>query len=94
MDGRIATRRTLALAASLGLALACSSPAALAHAGGHRGGCKAFGQLNRAIGQDPALFGFPDARNLGDIVSSFAGQSSGQPGVGDVVREVDHAACG
>jgi len=67
---------------------------ALAHEGGHQGGCAAFGQVNRVIGQDPAAFGFPDARNLGDIVSSFAKADDGQPGVGDVVENVDHAACG
>jgi hypothetical protein len=67
---------------------------AFAHEGGHQGGCAAFGQLNHDIAQDPAAFGFPDARNLGDIVSSFATLPDGQPGVGDVVETVDHAACG
>lgn len=67
---------------------------AFAHEGGHQGGCEDFGHLNRAIGQDPAAFGFPDARNLGDIVSLFAQADDGQPGVGDVVENVDHAACG
>lgn len=66
---------------------------AFAHEGGHKGGCADFGHVNRAIAQDPAAFGFPDARNLGDIVSSFAVADDGQPGVGDVVENVDHAAC-
>lgn len=80
-----------AVAAAFGLLAA--SPA-VAHQGGHQGGCEEFGHINRAIGQDPAAFGFPDARNLGDIVSSFATTDDGHPGVGDVVAEVDHAACG
>jgi len=68
---------------------------AFAHEGGHQGGCEAFGQLNHDIAQDPAAFGFPDARNLGDIVSGFARVDDGQPGVGDVVENVDHAnGCG
>ncbi|HZO48954.1 MAG TPA: hypothetical protein VFB26_02310 [Gaiellaceae bacterium] len=67
---------------------------AYAHEGGHQGGCADFGHVNRAIGQDPSAFGFPGARNLGDIVSSFAVMPDGQPGVGDVVENVDHLACG
>jgi len=78
-------------AAALGLAAVTS---ALAHEGGHQGGCEDFGHINREIAQDPAAFGFPDARNLGDIVSGFAVAEDGQPGVGDVVEEIDHAACG
>jgi hypothetical protein len=62
---------------------------AFAHQGGHQGGCADFGHSNRAIAQDPAAFGFPDARNLGDIVSSFAVDPDGR-GVGDVVENVDH----
>ncbi len=80
-----------ALAAAFGLLAATP---AFAHEGGHQGGCEEFGHINRAIGHDPAAFGFPDARNLGDIVSSFAVADDGQPGVGDVVENVDHAACG
>lgn len=80
-----------AVAAAFGLLAATP---ALAHEGGHQGGCEQFGHLNRAIGQDPAAFGFPDARNLGDIVSQFAVADDGQPGVGDVVENVDHLACG
>jgi hypothetical protein len=67
---------------------------ALAHEGGHRGGCEEFGQFNRVIGQNPGAFGFPSARNLGDIVSGFAKLNDGQPGVADIVENVDHAACG
>ena len=67
---------------------------ALAHEGGHPGGCEEFGQINRLIGQNPGAFGFPSARNLGDIVSGFAKLDDGQPGVGDIVEDVDHAACG
>ncbi|HEY3017481.1 MAG TPA: hypothetical protein VGJ23_01485 [Gaiellaceae bacterium] len=80
-----------AFAAALGLLTAAP---AFAHEGGHQGGCEEFGHLNRVIGQDPAAFGFPDARNLGDVVSLFAQADDGQPGVGDVVENVDHAACG
>ena len=80
-----------AVAAAFGL---LAPMPALAHEGGHQGGCADFGHINRAIGQDPAAFGFPDARNLGDIVSSFAVAPDGQPGVGDVVENVDHLACG
>jgi hypothetical protein len=67
---------------------------ALAHGGGHKGGCEEFGQINYDIGKDPAAFGFAGARNLGDIVSGFAKLSDAQPGVGDIVEEIDHAACG
>jgi hypothetical protein len=74
-------------------ALLAAAPA-LAHEGGHQGGCEEFGHVNRAIAQDPAAFGFPDAENLGDIVSGFARADDGNPGVGDVVENVDHAACG
>jgi hypothetical protein len=81
-----------ALLAAL-LATAMAAPA-VAHSGGHRGGCEEFGQINRLIGQDPASFGFPDARNLGDIVSVFAKADDGVPGVGDIVESIDHAACG
>jgi len=74
-------------------ALLAAAPAP-AHEGGHKGGCEEFGQINYDVGKDPAAFGFPDARNLGDIVSSFATASDGRPGVGDIVEQVDHAACG
>lgn len=73
-------------------ALLAAAPA-LAHEGGHKGGCEEFGQINYDIGKDPAAFGFPDARNLGDLVSSFAKASDAQPGVGDIVEQIDHAAC-
>ena len=59
-------KKTLTLGAALGLVPAFLSPSALAHQGGHQGGCEEFGQLNRAIGQDPAGFGLPEARTLGD----------------------------
>jgi hypothetical protein len=74
-------------------ALLVAAPAA-AHDGGHRGGCEEFGQINYDIGKDPAAFGFAGARNLGDIVSGFAKTADAQPGVGDIVRNIDHAACG
>lgn len=77
-----------------GLLIAASGSAVLGHAGGHRGGCEGFGHLNRLIGQDPAAFGFPWARNLGDLVSWFAALEDGSPGVGDIVDSVDHLACG
>jgi hypothetical protein len=85
------TRSTIAAAAAAGGLVAAP---ALAHEGGHKGGCAAFGHINHDIAQDPAAFGFPEARNLGDIVSDFARLDDGQPGVGDVVETVDHAACG
>jgi hypothetical protein len=85
----------LALALLLALCLALTQVASvLGHAGGHRGGCEQFGHLNRLIGQDPAAYGFPWARNLGDLVSFFAVADDGAPGVGDIVENVDHAACG
>ncbi|HXG40378.1 MAG TPA: hypothetical protein VNJ28_05500 [Candidatus Limnocylindrales bacterium] len=78
--------------------LVSSATVALAHEGGHQGGCAAFGHLNRVIGQDPASFGFAWARNLGDIVSWFATNPAAPgadvPGVGDIVETFDHAACG
>ncbi len=85
--------RLIALVFAALLALATVAPA-LAHGGGHAGGCADFGHINHDIAQDPASFGFPDARNLGDIVSEFAVADDGSPGVGDIVEEVDHAACG
>jgi hypothetical protein len=66
---------------------------ALAHDGGHAGGCADFGRINRQIAQSPGAYGFPWARNLGDIVSSFAQAADLQPGVADIVEDVDHAAC-
>lgn len=69
------------------------SAPALGHDGGHAGGCEDFGRINRQIAQSPTDFGFAWARNLGDIVSSFARTADLQPGVGDVVEDVDHAAC-
>lgn len=87
--------RRFAIAALAGMVFGVvAATSALAHEGGHRGGCDEFGQLNGAIATDPASFGFPEARNLGDIVSAFARDDDGQPGVGDIVEQVDHAACG
>jgi hypothetical protein len=87
--------RRLITSAALGAALAIAAASvAIAHDGGHAGGCEDFGQLNRDIGQDPGAYGFAWARNLGDIVSWFAGQDDGTPGVGDIVEAVDHASCG
>jgi hypothetical protein len=85
--------KRLVVAAVATIGLLAATPA-LAHEGGHQGGCEEFGHVNRAIAQDPAAFGFPTARNLGDIVSDFARADDGDPGVGDVVENVDHAACG
>ena len=81
------------IAAVAAFGLLTATPA-LAHEDGHRGGCEEFGQLNRVIGQNPGAFGFPSARNLGDVVSGFAKLDDGQPGVGDIVENIDHAACG
>ena len=75
------------------LALGTTAPV-LGHGGGHQGGCAAFGQFNRVLGQDPGAFGFPWARNLGDLVSTFAQLDDGRPGVAEIVEDVDHAACG
>ncbi|HXF97832.1 MAG TPA: hypothetical protein VNJ46_04390 [Gaiellaceae bacterium] len=86
-------RVTVVAAITAAGALLAAGPAA-AHQGGHKGGCEEFGHVNRVIGQDPGAFGFPDARNLGDIVSAFAKAPAGQPGVGDIVEQIDHAACG
>lgn len=86
--------RRLVASIGLGLVLALAQAAgAFAHEGGHRGGCEEFGQINRAIGQDPAAFGFPWADNLGDIVSWFASLDDGAPGVGDIVENIDHVGC-
>lgn len=50
--------------------------AALAHEGGDKGGCAAQGHWLHGITQDPAaagaLYGVPNARNLGTIASWFA----------------------
>lgn len=71
--------------------------AALAHSGGHQGGCQDFGHINGYIAQDAEAvgdsLGIAGARNLGDIVSTFAHIPDGR-GVGDIVEDVDHAACG
>lgn len=64
------------------------------HEGGHAGGCAAFGHSNRMVGHDPAAYGFDWAANLGEIVSYFAHLDDGAPGVGDIVENVDHLACG
>lgn len=84
--------RAIAVVTASGVLLAAAP--ALAHEGGHKGGCEEFGHVNYDIGKNPAAFGFPGARNLGDIVSGFAKASDGQPGVGDIVEQIDHAACG
>ena len=86
--------RLTAIAAVTASGVLLAAAPALAHDGGHRGGCEEFGQINYDIGKDPASFGFPAARSLGDIVSSFARASDAQPGVGDIVEQIDHAACG
>jgi hypothetical protein len=86
-------RLTAVAALTASAALLAAAPA-LAHEGGHKGGCEEFGHINYDIGKDPAAFGFPGARNLGDIVSSFAQANDAQPGVGDIVEQIDHAACG
>jgi hypothetical protein len=65
---------------------------AWAHEGGHQGGCEEFGRSNLSVGKDPGAW-LPGARNLGDIVSSLTALDDGQPGVGDFVESVDHAAC-
>ncbi len=81
---------------------------ALAHEGGHRGGCEEFGHTNyQWAGNPEAVVAFlegalgidmPDARNLGGIVSWFAQDPDSwpgeNPGVGDIVELSDHAACG
>ena len=82
-------KRSMIAAVVAAFGLLAATPA-LAHEGGHQGGCAAFGHVNHDIAQDPGAFGFPDARNLGDIVSGFAALDDGQPGVGDVVENVDH----
>ncbi len=50
--------------------------AVLAHEGGDRGGCAAQGHWLHGITRDPqaagALYGVPDARNLGTIASAVA----------------------
>jgi hypothetical protein len=87
--------RRIVISGMLAVALAASSvTVVLGHGGGHRGGCEDFGHINRAIGQDPTSFGFGWAENLGDIVSWFASLEDEAPGVGDIVENVDHLACG
>ena len=83
-----------AIAAVMASGVLMAGAPALAHEGGHKGGCEEFGQINYDIGKDPAAFGFPGAHNLGDVVSSFAKASDARPGVGDIVEQIDHAACG
>jgi hypothetical protein len=67
---------------------------ALAHEGGHRGGCADFGQVNGEIARGEVTVPGYEGWSLGQIVSSFAVAPDGEPGVGDVVRDVDHLACG
>lgn len=90
----VPTVRRLIVSALVAVFGLLAATPAFAHQGGHKGGCEDFGHVNRAIAQDPASFGFPDARNLGDIVSGFAHEADGQPGVSDIVENVDHLACG
>lgn len=73
---------------------ATEATGALAHRGGHAGGCADFRHLNPLIAEDPAAFGFRWARNLGDIVSWFASLDDGAPSACDIVENVDHRACG
>jgi hypothetical protein len=86
-------RLSIAIVLATALSAFAATPL-LAHSGGHAGGCEEFGQFNRVLGQDPAAFGFAWARNLGDLVSFFAVVDDGAPGVGDIVENIDHAACG
>jgi hypothetical protein len=84
----------LVISATIVAAVALVPTGVSAHGGGHQGGCEDFGHINREIGKDPAAFGFPGARNLGDIVSSFAHLDDAHAGVSDIVENVDHQACG
>jgi len=97
----------ISAAAAVVLGLAAASPA-LAHEGGHQGGCEDFGHVNYDWAHNPeavvaaieAALGIdmPDAHNLGGIVSFFAQDPDSwpgvTPGVGDIVEISDHAACG
>jgi hypothetical protein len=61
----------------LGTVLAALTPgAAFAHEGGDAGGCAAQGHWLHDVSRDPAtwgaVYGVPDAGNLGDIASFFA----------------------
>jgi hypothetical protein len=99
-------RRLIILTLLAGV-LALPPSGASAHGGGHRGGCEEFGRTNLWISQNSEEFaasiyedfGIQVLRdnNLGGIVSFFANKSTNlylQPGIGDLVRDVDHAACG
>jgi hypothetical protein len=91
--------RRIVISGLLAATLAASSvTVALAHEGGHRGGCADFGHVNLQIARNPAGFGFAWARNLGDIVSWFAtdpeAPGADVAGVGDIVENYDHQACG
>ena len=75
----------------LGAALGALAPAAvLAHEGGDAGGCSAQGHWLHDISRDPAtygaLYGAPDARNLGDIASSVAPHGV----LADFIATVEH----
>jgi hypothetical protein len=71
--------RLLVVVISTGMVLGVAGATpALAHEGGHRGGCAEFG-INGNVPQQ------------GPIVASFATQGPGV--VADIVENVDHAAC-
>jgi hypothetical protein len=94
--GGTAMRLRLLLAGlgGAGVMVAGGVAPAFAHEGGHQGGCEDFGHVNAALARDPAAFGFPEARNLGDIVTAFAQDPNGR-GIADVVETFDHVLfCG
>ena len=84
------------LAAALGAATALTvggvAPA-FGYEGGHPGGCADFGHVNGEIARGEVTVPGFEGANLGEIVSSFAHDPNGR-GVGDVVEDVDHQACG
>ncbi len=101
-------KRLIVLVAAAGLAIGAVTPA-LAHEGGHEGGCEEFGHGNLywarnasdvAAALEAALgIDLPDdVDSLGDIVSWFAQDTDSwpgvSPGVGDIVELADHLACG
>jgi hypothetical protein len=86
-------RRLLAVICAASGMLFAAAPA-LAHEGGHAGGCEDFGHVNGEIARGEVTVPGYEGWSLGEIVSSFAVADDGEPGVGDVVRDVDHLACG